>query len=121
MRLIGTALTDADGRCAAPLLEGAAFAIGRYSLTFHVAAYFRALGAELPDPPFLDEVVIAFGILISTILGRFVIPIYYVLGERLIDHFARVRGRSHQSHAPVVENHAGRSRPVHEQVPVAVH
>jgi HAE1 family hydrophobic/amphiphilic exporter-1 len=29
-------------------------------------------------------VVIAFGIAVSTVLGRFVIPIYYVLGERLI-------------------------------------
>jgi hypothetical protein len=28
-------------------------------------------------------VVIAFGIAVSTVLGRFVIPIYYVLGERL--------------------------------------
>jgi HAE1 family hydrophobic/amphiphilic exporter-1 len=27
--------------------------------------------------------VIAFGIAVSMILGRFVIPIYYVLGERL--------------------------------------
>src|SRR5271170_1772417 len=60
--LIGVAQTDADGRCAAPLLQGAAFQIGRYSLTFHVAAYFRALGTELPEPPFLDEVVIDFGI-----------------------------------------------------------
>lgn len=34
-------------------------------------------------------IVIAFGIAISTILGRFIIPIYYVLGERLIDYFAR--------------------------------
>jgi HAE1 family hydrophobic/amphiphilic exporter-1 len=34
-------------------------------------------------------IVIAFGIAVSTILGRFVIPIYYVLGERLIDYFAR--------------------------------
>jgi 5-hydroxyisourate hydrolase len=56
------ALTDADGRCGAPLLEGAAFASGRYSLTFQVAAYFRSLGVALPEPPFLDEVVIAFGI-----------------------------------------------------------
>lgn len=54
--------TNADGRCTAPLLEGAAFAVGRYSLTFHVAAYFRALGQQLCEPPFLDEVVIAFGI-----------------------------------------------------------
>jgi hydrophobe/amphiphile efflux-1 (HAE1) family protein len=33
-------------------------------------------------------VVIAFGMLVSTILGRFVIPVYYVLGERIIDRFS---------------------------------
>ncbi len=60
--LIGDAQTNADGRCSAPLLQGARFRAGRYSLTFHVAAYFRALGCELAEPPFLDEVVIAFGI-----------------------------------------------------------
>lgn len=60
--LIVAVQTDAEGRCATPLIEGAAFGIGRYALTFHVAAYFRALGHELPEPPFLDEVVIAFGI-----------------------------------------------------------
>jgi 5-hydroxyisourate hydrolase len=59
---IATVHTNADGRCPTPLLEGAAFRIGRYTLTFHVAAHFRALGHELPEPPFLDEVVIAFGI-----------------------------------------------------------
>jgi 5-hydroxyisourate hydrolase len=59
---IAAAQTNADGRCPAPLLEGAAFRIGRYALTFQVGAYFRALGLELPEPPFLDEVVIAFGI-----------------------------------------------------------
>ena len=62
MSLVATVQTNADGRCAAPLLQATAFGIGRYSLTFHVAAYFRALGQELPEPPFLDEVVIAFGI-----------------------------------------------------------
>ncbi len=60
--LIAAAETNAQGRCASPLLEGAAFRIGRYAVTFHVAAYFRTLGYELPQPPFLDEVVIAFGI-----------------------------------------------------------
>jgi len=60
--LVANAQTNADGRCPTPLLEGAAFRIGRYTLTFHVAAYFRALGHELPEPPFLDQVVIAFGI-----------------------------------------------------------
>jgi 5-hydroxyisourate hydrolase len=59
---IATAQTNADGRCPAPLLEGSALRIGRYTLTFHVAEYFRALRHELPEPPFLDEVVIAFGI-----------------------------------------------------------
>jgi 5-hydroxyisourate hydrolase len=59
---IATAQTNADGRCPTPLLEGAAFRIGRYTLAFHVAAYFRALGHALPEPPFLDEVVIDFGI-----------------------------------------------------------
>jgi HAE1 family hydrophobic/amphiphilic exporter-1 len=37
-------------------------------------------------------IVIAFGMLVSTILGRFVIPVYYVLGERLISGFRRLRG-----------------------------
>ena len=59
---IASAQTNADGRCPAPLLEGAALRIGRYTLTFQVAAYFRALGHELPEPPFLDDVAIAFGI-----------------------------------------------------------
>jgi 5-hydroxyisourate hydrolase len=54
--------TNSDGRCGAPLVEGAALRAGRYSLTFHVADYFRSLGLELGDPPFLDEVVIDFGV-----------------------------------------------------------
>jgi 5-hydroxyisourate hydrolase len=59
---IAAAQTNADGRCPAPLLEGAALRAGRYTLTFHVAAYFRALGYALAEPPFLDEVVIGFGL-----------------------------------------------------------
>jgi len=53
---------NADGRADGPLLAGAAFAPGRYHLQFGVAAYFRAKGVALPEPPFLDEVVLAFGI-----------------------------------------------------------
>jgi 5-hydroxyisourate hydrolase len=59
---IGTTQTNADGRCPEPLIQGAAFRAGRYSLKFHVAAYFRSLGLPLPEPAFLDEVVVAFGI-----------------------------------------------------------
>jgi len=60
--LIGTAQTNVDGRSPAPLLDGAALHSGRYCLTFHVAAYFRSIGIALHDPPFLDEVVIDFGV-----------------------------------------------------------
>lgn len=52
-----TGETNADGRC--PGLP--ALAPGCYVLTFAVAAYFVAAGVSLPDPPFLDEVAIAFG------------------------------------------------------------
>jgi 5-hydroxyisourate hydrolase len=50
--------TNADGRC--PGLP--ALAPGRYRIAFEVAVYFRALGIDLPDPPFLDVVAIDFGI-----------------------------------------------------------
>lgn len=55
-------VTNADGRCDAPLLEGAALKAGCYMLRFEVAAYFRAAGVQLPEPPFLDEISIAFGV-----------------------------------------------------------
>lgn len=54
--------TDADGRAPSPLLEGETLRVGRYALTFHVGEYFRAAGLSLPEPAFLDEVVIRFGI-----------------------------------------------------------
>ena len=61
VRLAETA-TNSDGRCDAPMLEGEAFAAGRYELAFAAGAYFRERGADLTDPAFLDEVVIRFGI-----------------------------------------------------------
>lgn len=51
-----------DGRADAPLLEGATFTPGRYRLVFAVAAYFRSIGVVLPEPPFLDEVPLDFGL-----------------------------------------------------------
>ena len=53
---------NADGRCDAALLEGDAYRPGRYRLVFAVGDYFRAQGARLADPPFLDEVPLDFGI-----------------------------------------------------------
>ncbi len=55
-------VTDADGRSNKPLLPGAEFQVGRYEFRFELAAYFRAKGVQLPEPPFLDVVPIAFGI-----------------------------------------------------------
>ena len=54
--------TNDDGRVDAPLLEGADVAAGRYELVFHAGAYLRASGTALPEVPFLDEILIAFGI-----------------------------------------------------------
>ena len=55
-------VTNSDGRCDAPLLEGEAFTAGGYELTFAAGAFFRARGVTLADPAFLDEVIIRFGI-----------------------------------------------------------
>lgn len=62
----GTALaslvTNTDGRCDRPLLEGETMSAGTYDLIFEAGAYFDALGIALPQPKFLDQVVIRFGI-----------------------------------------------------------
>ena len=53
-------VTDPDGRC--PGLAPAGLGPGRYAIRFAVADYFRGLGVALPEPPFLDEVTVDFGI-----------------------------------------------------------
>ncbi len=54
--------TNDDGRIDGPLLENDAFKAGTYELEFKAGDYFRKLGVELPDPPFLDDVVLRFGL-----------------------------------------------------------
>jgi 5-hydroxyisourate hydrolase len=61
-KVVAEAVTNADGRVDRPLLEGAAFAAGRYEIVFHVGDYFRRSGAKLPEPPFLDLVPLRFGV-----------------------------------------------------------
>ena len=61
-RKLKEVVTNADGRCDAPLLEGSAFEAGRYELVFFAGDYLRANGAVLPDPPFLDQIPIRFGV-----------------------------------------------------------
>jgi 5-hydroxyisourate hydrolase len=51
-----------DGRADAPLLADGALQPGRYRLVFGVQPYFKARGVVLPEPAFLDEVPLDFGI-----------------------------------------------------------
>src|SRR5579872_534841 len=59
---LATATTNADGRTSDPLLSSARIEAGIYELTFHAGDFFRAQGVSLSDPPFLDQVVIRFGV-----------------------------------------------------------
>ena len=60
--LLKTVRTNGDGRCDQPLLSNEEFRSGEYELVFHAGDYFSARGEKLPSPPFLDQVVIRFGI-----------------------------------------------------------
>lgn len=60
--LLTRAVTNADGRCDRPLLEGEALRAGRYELVFAAGDYFAAQGVDLPSPRFVDRVTIAFGV-----------------------------------------------------------
>ena len=68
-----TTSTNADGRCDAPLLDGEAFTAGIYELVFAVGPYFAALLPGLPTPPFLDEVILRFGV--AAPVGHYHVPL----------------------------------------------
>jgi 5-hydroxyisourate hydrolase len=70
-RLLAASVTNEDGRCDAPL--GADVPPGVYELVFHAGDYFRATGASLPEPPFLDQVQLRFGIAEGE--GRYHVPL----------------------------------------------
>jgi 5-hydroxyisourate hydrolase len=60
--LLASSVTNADGRTDAPLLAADVLEVGTYELTFKVGAYLRRVTAALPDPLFLDDVVVRVGI-----------------------------------------------------------
>lgn len=73
-RTIKTLELNADGRTdGGPLLDDSTMAAGRYRLVFWVAAYFRGRGVELPDPAFIDQVPIEFGI--ADAAGHYHVPL----------------------------------------------
>lgn len=62
LELVARALTNDDGRCDAPLLQGDDYRSGVYQLHFHAGDYYRARGVVMAEPAFLDVVVLRFGI-----------------------------------------------------------
>ena len=62
LELVAQALTNSDGRCDAPLLQGNDYRSGVYQLQFAAGDYYRARGVAMADPAFLDVVVLRFGI-----------------------------------------------------------
>jgi len=60
--LLGRHVTNVDGRCEAPLLEGPALSVGVYELDFRVGEYFAARGLDMAEPRFLDVVTVRFGV-----------------------------------------------------------
>ena len=62
VKQIASTVTNDDGRTNSPLLADNQMVKGKYQLVFHTAAYFKQQGTSLDEIPFLDDVVIRFGI-----------------------------------------------------------
>ncbi|WCM18127.1 hydroxyisourate hydrolase [Paraburkholderia bryophila] len=61
-RALKTTTTNDDGRCDQPLLEGDALVPGEYELVFAAGDYFASIGTKVPEPRFVDRVVLRFGV-----------------------------------------------------------
>lgn len=58
---------NADGRNPdGPLYDNASLKTGTYRLVFDVAGYFKSRGVKLPEPNFLDQVSLDFGVADAT-------------------------------------------------------
>ncbi|NRB19499.1 MAG: hydroxyisourate hydrolase [Rhodobacteraceae bacterium] len=60
--LLAEMQTNSDGRTNTPILPQDGFAIGTYELVFQAGDYLRNSPQSLPEPLFLDQVPIRFGI-----------------------------------------------------------
>ena len=58
---LNSVILNNDGRTDKALIEGANFKEGKYELVFFVGDYFKKI-TETPKIPFLDDVIIKFGI-----------------------------------------------------------
>lgn len=69
---VAEAVTNADGRTDAPLIERGSLRPATYELTFHVAPYFEGFGGT-PPVPFLDLVTLRFTV--SDTSGHYHVPL----------------------------------------------
>jgi 5-hydroxyisourate hydrolase len=60
--LLVETVTNADGRCDAPLLAAEDFQVGTYQLVFEAGSYFKRSGVVVDEPMFVDEVILRFGV-----------------------------------------------------------
>ena len=61
--LVKSMVLNSDGRNPDGLLiDSASLKVGTYRLVFDVAAYFKARGVQLPEPAFLNQVSLDFGV-----------------------------------------------------------
>jgi 5-hydroxyisourate hydrolase len=60
--LVKRTTTNHDGRTDAPLIAAEAARVATFEIVFHIGAYFRARGAKMAEPPFLDVVPIRFSV-----------------------------------------------------------
>ncbi|ODS71729.1 MAG: hydroxyisourate hydrolase [Acidovorax sp. SCN 68-22] len=60
--LLKALVLNQDGRTDAPLFDNATLRAGTFRLRFDVAGYFKARGVLLPEPNFLDQVNLDFGV-----------------------------------------------------------
>ena len=58
---LNSIILNSDGRPDKPLIEGSNFKEGQYEIIFFVGEYFKKI-TETPNIPFLDDIVIRFGI-----------------------------------------------------------
>ena len=60
--LLGSYVSNSDGRTDQALLDSDLMQTGTYELEFDVGAYFAGLGVETSSPAFLNTVVIRFSV-----------------------------------------------------------
>jgi 5-hydroxyisourate hydrolase len=59
--LVRSLTTNADGRTDSQILPAAEFTTGTFELVFFAGDYFDAIGMELAEPKFVDQIPLRFG------------------------------------------------------------